>query len=52
MWPNPEETADLVTFTAETLNRKLNFLCSVIGNVAINVNTNSSFWWFYVYDVK
>ena len=28
MWPNPQETADLVTFTEETLNRKLHFLCS------------------------
>ena len=29
MWPNPEETADLVTFTEETLNGKLHFLYSV-----------------------
>ena len=29
MWPNPQETADLVTFTEETLNGKLHFLCSV-----------------------
>ena len=28
MWPNPRETADLVTFTAEILNGKLHFLCS------------------------
>ena len=28
MWPNPQETADLVTFTEEILNRKLHFLCS------------------------
>ena len=28
MWPNPQETADLVTFTEEILNRKLQFLCS------------------------
>ena len=27
MWPNPE-TADLVTFTEEILNGKLQFLCS------------------------
>ena len=26
MWPNPKETADLVTFTEETLNGKLHFL--------------------------
>ena len=29
MWPNPQETADLVTFTEENLNGKLHFLCSV-----------------------
>ena len=28
MWPNPQETADLVTFTEEILNGKLHFLCS------------------------
>ena len=26
MWPNPQETADLVTFTKEILNGKLHFL--------------------------
>ena len=29
MWPNPQETADLVTFAEEILNGKLHFLCSV-----------------------
>ena len=29
MWPNPQKTADLVTFTGEILNGKLHFLCSV-----------------------
>ena len=29
MRPNPQETADLVTFTEEVLNEKLHFLCSV-----------------------
>ena len=29
MWPNSQETADLVTFTEEILNGKLHFLCSV-----------------------
>ena len=28
MWPNPQEIADLITFSEETLNGKLNFLCS------------------------
>ena len=29
MWPNPQETADLVTFTEKIFNGKLRFLCSV-----------------------
>ena len=28
MWPNPEKTADLVTFAEEILNEKLHF-CAV-----------------------
>ena len=28
MWSNSQETANLVTFTEEILNRKLHFLCS------------------------
>ena len=30
MWPNPEETADLVTVTEEILNGKFHFLCSEV----------------------
>ena len=30
MWPNQQETADLVTFTEEIFNRKLHCLCSII----------------------
>ena len=29
MWPNPQKTADLVTFTEEILNAKLHFFSSV-----------------------
>ena len=29
MWPNSQEAADLVTFTEEIPNGKLQFLCSV-----------------------
>ena len=29
MRPNPQKTADLVTFTEEILNGKVHFLCSV-----------------------
>ena len=28
MWPNTKETADLVTFTKETLKETFDFLCS------------------------
>ena len=31
MGPNLQETADLVTFTEEILNEKLNFLCNEMG---------------------
>ena len=30
MWPDPQETADLITFTEKILNGKLHFLCSKI----------------------
>ena len=30
MWPNPQFSADLVTFTEEILNEKFHFLCSSI----------------------
>ena len=30
MWPSPQESPDLVTFTEEILNGKLHFLCSDI----------------------
>ena len=30
MWPNPQETAGLVTFTEEIPHGKLNFLCNVV----------------------
>ena len=33
MRPNPQETADLVTFTEDIVNGKLHFLCSVKKNV-------------------
>ena len=34
MWPNPQETADLVTFTGEILNEKYHFLSSVMGHIS------------------
>ena len=35
MWPNPQKTANLVTFTEEILNEKLLFLCSVYSLFAL-----------------
>ena len=40
MWPNPRETADLVTFTEEILNGKLRFLCMDIIAPFISRNWN------------
>ena len=40
MWPNPQETADLVTFTEQILNGKLHFLCS--DGIVLEILTNSS----------
>ena len=37
MWPNPQETAGLVTFTGEILNGKIDFLCSVGKSQVLNV---------------
>ena len=34
MWLNPQFPANLVTFTEEILNGKLQFLCSVTNNSA------------------
>ena len=31
MWPNPKETADLVTFIGEIFNGKLHFLCMMVA---------------------
>ena len=37
MWPNPQETADLVTSTEEILNWQLHFLCSVLRDREIDL---------------
>ena len=43
MWPNPWETADLVTFIEEIRNRKLDFLCSENYRSHFRLDTNLSF---------
>ena len=42
MCPNPQETADLVTFTEEILNAKLHFLCSVYTTAYVAVMLQAS----------
>ena len=42
MWPNPQETADLVTFTEENLNEKLYF-CAVYVNVNFDLIISSKY---------
>ena len=37
MWLNPQETADLVTFTEEILNGKLHF-CAMFPNLSLSQN--------------
>ena len=47
MWPNPQETADLVKFTEEIFNRKPLFLCSDPISIRANFSGNikGSFVW-------
>ena len=47
MWPNPQGTADLVTFTEEILNEKLHF-CAVLPNIFHDVkNIVETFFEYY-----
>ena len=43
MWPNPQFSADLVTFTEEILNGKLHFLYNAHCDHCVIV---ASVWWF------
>ena len=43
MWPNPQEAADLVTFTEEIPNGKLHFLYS--ENAIVTQRLRASFSW-------
>ena len=42
MWPNPQETKDLVTFTEEIFHGKLHFLCSVTSSDIVETDTDES----------
>ena len=44
MWQNPQEAADLVTFTEEILNGKLHFLC-IEWNISKKDNGKLSKWY-------
>ena len=44
MWPNPQETADLVAFTEEILNGKLHFLCSESSAAAVRGEIIACLW--------
>ena len=57
MWPNPQESADMVTFTEENLIRKLNFLCSVLNRKVANSKnlkkkTNLISFYFFMFGKK
>ena len=43
MWPNPQETEDLVLFTEEILNGKFLFLCSIYHNNNFDSSLNFNF---------
>ena len=45
MWPNTQETADLVTFNEEILNGKLHFLCSDNCNTAKSIASMQELYW-------
>ena len=44
MWPDPQETTDLVTFTEEILNGKLHLLCSVWNQRFLELLLTELFW--------
>ena len=55
MWSNPQETADLVTFTEEILNGNFYFLCCVRCKWTLKMSyllmTEKSFESFLIYQV-
>ena len=53
MCPNPQETADLNTFTEEILNGKFYFLCSVDeGNIGLKWVKIKNSNLFYIAELK
>ena len=44
MWPNPEFTVDLLTYTEETLNKKLHFFAVVVSIWLVPI------WYLFVYN--
>ena len=45
MWPNPQETADLVTFTEESLMENFTFCAAWLDNVCLaEITLNIQTW--------
>ena len=44
MWPNPQKTVDLVTFTEEILNGKLLFLSNGISSNQSLIFLSKKYW--------
>ena len=42
MWPNPQETVDLVTITKEIFNEKLHFFCSIMKVDQLSLTESTS----------
>ena len=42
MWPNLQETADLVPLIEDILNEKLQFLCSILEKALLDYSGNRS----------
>ena len=52
MWPNPKETAALVTFTEEILNGKLHLLCSDKKTSPRNGTKSYAGYWHFKTEVR
>ena len=50
MWPNPQKTAALVTFTEEMLNGKLHFFVQWYRKQSTDLQSKSMAWFLYDMD--
>ena len=49
MWPNPQETADLVTFIEEILNEKVHFFVQCINFSQFTFSLFQITFWFHYF---